>query len=376
MSHKQENNQILGLFFTFGVSLGTWDDVGSLEREIKPYKELARHFKLIYLFTYGGSKDLEFQKMLPSNIKIFPKKFNLPNWLYSIFLPYFYRKEIKQIDVLKTNQMSGSWVAVFIKQLYKKKLVVRCGYEWLNVLEKESKALWKRIFVTQIEKLAYREADKIIFTSQKDKLFAEKRFKIFPEKITIIPNYIDTNLFKPIPNNPNFPKHPKFLYLGRLSREKNLFNLIEAVAGVGEKLTLIGDGLLEAELKQFAKEKGAMVEFKSRVANEDLPQELNKAKVFVLVSFYEGSPKALLEAMACGLCCIGSDVEGINEVIKHKQNGYLTATDSEQIKKALQEVLADNDLQQRLGQSARETIIQRFALKHILEKEMNLYKNL
>jgi len=366
-------NKRLALFFTKGISLKIWEKVGNLDREIKPYKELAKYFGEIYFFTYGDKEDLKSQKFLPKNIKIFPKKCNLPSLFYSLLLPFLYRNELKKVDILKTNQMSGSWSAVLAKWLYKKKLVVRCGYEWLSFLENQKKPLWKRIIVEFVEKIAYKNADKIILTSEKDKKFIAKRFKIKPEKITIIPNYIDTDLFKPL----STPKEKNsIVFVGRLEEQKNLFNLIEAIATLPMKLVIIGNGSLKEKLKNFAKEKDAKVKFKGNIPNEELPEELNKSEIFILPSFYEGCPKALLEAMACGLSCIGTNVEGIKEIIQHKENGYLCEPDVESIKKAILEVLNNKNLQEKISQNARKTILENFGFEKILEKEIELYETL
>jgi len=362
----------LALFFSKGISLKDWHEIGSLSREVRPYIELTKYFSSVYFFTYGNKQDLEFQDKLAHKIKVFINKQRFPEALYYILLPFVYKKELKQVDILKTNQMSSVWPALLAKGLYKKKLVVRCGYEWLFVLEKEKKAFWKRLVVSVLERLAYNSADKIIFTSQKDKAFAQNRFKISSEKIEIIPNYIDTDIFCPL----EVTEKKGIIYVGRLSKEKNLLNLIKAVGKTKTPLTLIGKGPLEPELRKLAVDVGAVVEFKGRIANKDLPYELNKAKVFVLPSLYEGCPKVLLEAMSCGLLCIGANVEGIKEIIQHKENGYLCNTDSESIKNAINTVLDDDNLLQNLQQAGRETILQRFSLNNILTKEVTLYENL
>jgi len=370
---KNLKQKTLALFFTYRISLKVWEKIGNLTREIKPYKELANYFQGIYFFTYGDKEELKYQELFSKNIKIFPKKWNLSSSFYSLFLPFFYKNELKKVDILKTNQMSGSWVAVIAKWLYKKKLVVRCGYEWLSFLENQKKPLWKRIIAKFIEKIAYKNADKIILTSEKDKKFVVKKFKIKPEKIEVIPNYIDTDLFKPL----NLPKEKNSLiFVGRLEEQKNLFNLIEAITTLPVKLVIVGRGSLKEKLKSFAKEKNAKVEFKENVPNEKLPEELNKSEIFILPSFYEGCPKALLEAMSCGLPCIGTNVEGIKDIIQHKENGYLCEPDTKSIRKAILEVLNNKNLQQKISQNARKTILEKFSLEKILEKEIKTYQSL
>jgi glycosyltransferase involved in cell wall biosynthesis len=66
-----------------------------------------------------------------------------------------------------------------------------------------------------------------------------------------------------------------------------------------------------------------------------LPKELVKHGIFFLISEYEGQPKSLLEAMSCGLAVIGRDSIGINDIIKHKKNGYLLRKDYGNLKNLL-----------------------------------------
>jgi len=361
----------LALFFTNGVSLKIWDKVGNLNREIKPYNELSRYFNKIYFFTYGDKKDLEYQKNLSENIIIRPNKWKTPSLLYSFLLPFFYKKELRECNILKTNQMSGSWSAMLVKLIYGKKLVVRCGYEWLSFTEKQKKALWKRIIIYLVEKIVYSIADKIIITSNRDKNFIVQKLSINSEKIQVIPNYIDTNLFKSMEVK---KEKSRVIFIGRLGNQKNLFNLISAVNNLNVNLVLVGSGPLILKLESFAKEKGIKVDFKGNISNQELPKELNKSEIFILPSLYEGCPKTLLEAMSCGIPCIGTNVDGIKEIIKHKENGYLCETNSSSIKKAILEILGDKKLQQQISQGARQTIVNNFSLENIIFKEKSIYE--
>ena len=58
--------------------------------------------------------------------------------------------------------------------------------------------------------------------------------------------------------------------------------------------------------------------------NDKLARIYNQYRYFILPSYFEGMPKTLIEAMACGCFCIGTNVKGINEVIKDNINGYLS----------------------------------------------------
>ena len=142
------------------------------------------------------------------------------------------------------------------------------------------------------------------------------------------------------------------------------------------KLVIIGSGFLKKEIEFFARKKEVSVEFMKNIPNEKLPEELNKSEIFILTSFYEGCPKSLLEAMSCGLPCIGTNVEGIKEIIRHRENGYLCNTDADSIRKAITGVLQDERLQEKIGKNARQTILVNFNFPKIMGKEINIYMKL
>ena len=364
----------LALFFTCGVSLKAWEKVGNLEREIILYNLLAKNFEKIYFITYGGKEDLKFKKVLAENIKILPKKCSfLPSKVYAFLIPFIYRKKLKEVDICKTNQMAAAVPALLTKFLYKKKLFIRCGYEWLKLMERERKPEWKLWFVSFLEKLVYKNADKIMLTSFGNREFLRERLKLLSLQIEVIPNYIDINLFKPM----NIERQRnRICFVGRLSKEKNLFNLLKAVSNLNVKLVIFGSGPLRNNLENLAKKLNSQIKFKGNIPNRQLPEELSKNGLFILPSLYEGNPKVLLEAMACGLPCIGTNVEGIKEIIKHKENGYLCNIDAESIRKAILEVINNEDLKIKIGKNARKTILENFSLEKILEKEIKIYEEI
>lgn len=360
----------LALFFTKGVSLKVYEKIGSLDREIKPYQELAKYFDEILFLTYGGKDDLKYQGFLPENIKILPNKQKIPSLIYSFLLPFLYQKELKGVDILKTNQMAGSWAAMIAKFLFRKKLIVRQGYQLSIHAQKKSIKRWKLLIIQLLERFAYRNADMIIVASKRDKKYIEEKYNILSEKIRYIPNYIDTELFKPL----NIPKENRICFVGRLEKQKNLFSLIKAISDLDIKLVIFGNGSQKKDLENFSKQLKADVEFKGNVPNKDLPQEINKSKLFILPSLHEGCPKVLLEAMACELPVIGTNIHGISEIIKDKENGYLCGTDVLSIRKAIIEVLSNKGLQKKLSQNARKTILENFKFEKILEEEKNIYE--
>ena len=366
------NQSNLALFFTRGMSLAKWDKLGMLRREIRTYQELATHFKTIYFFTYG-ERDASYASLLPSNIHIIEKPTWIPSNFYSLVLPFVHRAILKKVTILKTNQMDGSWAAVIAKKLFNKKLVVRCGYEWLSFIEKGNRAKWKKIFAYMVEKFAYTNADKVIITSQDDRDFIINRFAIAPSTVQVIPNYIDTQKFKPLPV---LKESDRVLFLGRFEDQKNLFNLVKGMEGLSVRLVMIGSGSQKEQLITLAKECGVTIEFLGNISQDEIPNELNKSQVFVLPSLYEGNPKALLEAMSCAIPCVGTRAPGIDNVLTDGKDGILCELDAVSIHEALKRVLEDQQLRDRIGQGARETILSTFSLEKVLEKELALHTSL
>lgn len=362
----------MALFFTKGGSLKIWHDIGMIDREIALYNELSKYFEQIYLFTYGGKQELKFKEYLADNITIIPKKYISNDFLYSFMIPSIHRKILKDVDILKTNQMWGSWSAVLTKLFHRKKLVVRTGYMLSINFVRENPKSWKRWIMKTIERIAYKIADGIITTSQSN--FGHIKRNYDPHAIhVLIPNYIETDVFKPM----NMAKKKDSIcFIGRLTKEKNLFALLKALKTLPYTLTIIGSGKQEEQLRDFANKNGTNVDFLGNIPNHELPKILNQHELFILPSLWENMPKTLLEAMACGMPVIGTDVKGINEVIEHDKNGILCKIDSNSIREAIISLMEDEELKKKLGKNARNTIIEHYSLDDLAAEELKLMREL
>lgn len=362
---KKLKNKNLSLFFTAGISMDTWYKKGMINREISLYNELSQYFNKIYFFTYGNNIDLEFSDLLNENIEIVPKKVN-NDIIYSFLLPLLNKKQLNRSDFLKTNQMMGSWAAVFSKIIYRKKLIVRTGFV-ASLFEKEGTLMKKLISLSEF--IAYKMADGVITSSKTGFDYINLNYK--PSGLHyLLPNFVDTSLFRPIDLDKD---KGSICYIGRLDDQKNLFELLKAMDGLDYYLTIVGSGQHENELKSIVNERKLKVRFISNILNKDLPELLNSHEIFILPSLWEGMPKTLLEAMSCGLPVIGTDVDGINEVITDKFNGLLCKTDHNSLKLAIINLMEDDALKKKLGKNARETIIQKYSLNYLLKQELELY---
>src|SRR5262249_7275370 len=122
------------------------------------------------------------------------------------------------------------------------------------------------------------------------------------DRIHLIPNGVDLRLFGPSERRAG---QGRILYVGRFSEEKNLSTLIKAAGLLGSRLpnrlVMIGTGSLRETLEAESRAAGVPVEFPGVVDHRLIPEWMKAADVFVLPSFTEGHPKALIEAMASGV---------------------------------------------------------------------------
>jgi glycosyltransferase involved in cell wall biosynthesis len=363
----------LVLFFTRGISLRTWDEMGIFEREVALYRHLNERGVQVSFITYGDGSDLSYADHLPG-IRILCNRWRLPERWYIRLVSWLHPLLWPGPAVFKSNQVLGADIALRAARRCGKKFIARSGYlpsnidAWYHGAE-SAEAQKAR----QLEAAVFPAADRVVVTTSAVCQTVVERYGVKPEKVRIIPNYVDTKLFKP----PSNSRQPNLLcFVGRLSEEKNIPALLDAIHGLDVELAVIGGGSLEEMLRAKTRQERLAVRFLGNISNAELPAHLNRASLFILPSFIEHHPKALLEAMACGLAVIGTGVPGIRDLIRHRETGYLCGTSSEEIRAAIQDVLADADLRARMGRNAREFVVEHFALERVLEMELALLEEL
>ena len=380
------------LTFTHNITLERLHRFGLIYREIILYQDLIKRNVDVGFLTYGDHKDREYSDIIKP-IKIFPisklikSKIPFLRQIKILTLPIKLKKLFSSVDIIKTMQVHGSYIGIVVKILYGKKLIIRAGFEWLKtwayVANKRTiKAyiyyLLRYTFLFINELIAYKLADGIILTTDHDIKFIVKCFKLKKKykknKIQLIYNSVDTELFKPIP----LPKKDKhILWIGRFRPGKNIWNILETFKSLKDfQLDLVGNGRYEELMKKRINNSGIKVNFLGIFPNTKIPEIINQYDIFILPSEAEGNPKVLLEAMSCGVACIGSDIKGINNIISHKNNGYLCGLSPESIKNAILTLYNDNQLRRKLGKNARSYVMENCSFDIASEKEYSFYKEI
>jgi len=364
----------LALFFTQGMSLQAWEDIGMFEREVALYRAMSKHLRRITFVTYGDRRDRQFIGRL-DGIRVLCNRWRLSQRWYERWVATVLAWSRQGDVVVKSNQVRGADIALAAAQRLDKQFIARCGYllsentsrtHGLDSSENQEACALERHIFTQ--------ADRVVVTTPRIRQTILQRYQLPADRVFVIPNYVDTTLFIPASHGDRHPA--RLCYIGRLEREKNPEALFEAIQGLDVELLVIGNGSLGTRLREQASQHRLSVQFLGNVPNRQLPDILNRASIFVMPSLLEGHPKALLEAMACGLPVIGTDVQGIRELIQHRETGYLCDCSPVGIRAAIREVLADRELQRGMGDSARKYVEEHFALEKIVKLELGLLEGM
>ncbi len=361
------DNIHLVVFLSRAMPLRRWDKMGILDREVAIYKRMLPKLGMVTIVTSGGDDELLFQDRL-GDIKILHNHWGLSPNLYSLLAPILHAKTLRHADVYKNNQPDGSWTAIIASKLFHKPLIARAGYLWAELHRTNGGRGIKAMVIDWLQRVLFKNASQIILTTATMKQHIVEKYSVLPQKITVVPNYVDSSQFHPRPEIK--PECGRICFVGRLHPVKNLDLLIQAIAQFSQaSLFIIGDGPQREELESLVKKLNAPVRFMGIIPQGQIAIELNRSNLFILPSDSEGHPKALIEAMTAGTAVIGTNVIGIKEIIEHNQTGWLCSPDSASIHDAIQHLLSNPDLQKQLAKAARTYAIQNYSLTHIAAQE-------
>ncbi len=233
--------------------------------------------------------------------------------------------------------------------------------------------IYLQIFLNQI-KINF--SDKVISISEISAREMEKKFGVSEDNLEIIKNGVSKR-FKPdldvkdLKSKLGFEEEDFIItYSGRLAREKGVPDLIKAVSFLDNsqiKILLLGDGEIKDEIKNLSKKLNVKTQFAGTVKHSDIPKYLNLSDLFVLPSYWEIQPLSCIEAMACGVPVISTEVGGIPEVVKDEKNGLLVKPgEPKNLAEAIERIRDDEELRDKLRKEGLE-----FAKERTWDKIVN-----
>lgn len=196
----------------------------------------------------------------------------------------------------------------------------------------------------------------------------------FTRKIVYLPNFIMFDDFQPSYNTGD----AVIIYVGRLSCEKGIEVLIDAVRGLRVQVHIIGTGPSEKLLKKkVARENLDNIFFLGHKEGNDLRCELMESRVSVLPSMcYENNPRAILEAFALGTPVIGASIGGIPELVTDYQTGLtFEPGNADDLREKIRYVLEHKHDAVEMGRNARKLIETNFHPANHYASLMKIYQD-
>jgi glycosyltransferase involved in cell wall biosynthesis len=228
---------------------------------------------------------------------------------------------------------------------------------------------------------------KVIAISEQVKEHLIKDFKVEEKNIVVIHNGIDVRKYRVQSTEYRVQKKrdlglsagPVVGIVARLSDVKGHIYLIEAMKIVlntlpNTQLLIVGEGKMKEELKNRVNSGGIQKNVFFIPAVTDTKDVLQVMDLFIMPSLKEGLGLALMEAMALGLAVVGSDVGGIRSLIQDGINGLLAKpADSQDIARAILELLQDNNKRDTLGKEAQNFICRNFSQEKMVAQTEEVY---
>lgn len=255
------------------------------------------------------------------------------------------------------------------------------------------------------EKNAMEYADAVIAVSaQMKKAVLDAYPRIEPDKVHVVLNGIDTELWQPRPTFDEAehsvlkelgidPNRPIVAFVGRITRQKGVEHLVKAARYFDKdvQLVLCAGAPDTPEIaarttklvEELQAERDGIVWVQEMLPKDKIQEILTAADAFVCPSIYEPLGIVNLEAMACGTAVVASDVGGIPEVVVDGTTGVLVHYDESDpetfehdIAEQVNKVVHDQELAKKFGVAGRERAVTEFSWTNIAQQTVDIYKSL
>jgi glycosyltransferase involved in cell wall biosynthesis len=326
-------------------------------------------------------------KNVPANISIthlatvdsYPSDPNLPKILVFIralakLLLYLVRKDIDIVHIHLSERGSAirKMIVAALVILFHTPLIIHAHGSEFHLFY--PKLPW---IMRWVMRSVFSKCDRFVVLSNSWKSFYLEKLDFSPEQVVVLENPV---VIPPQIPNCSTDSMVNLLFLGRVGERKGAYDLLKAFSALpsnlleSSKLLLAGDGEIDLAIRLSHE-----LNISDRVTvlgwldSNERNNLLSKVDVFILPSYNEGLPMALLEAMAYALPVITTPVGGIPELITHKANGLLvTPGNIKELTQSLKLLIEDEELRATLG-SAALISIKPFNINQYCDSLIRLY---
>ena len=235
-----------------------------------------------------------------------------------------------------------------------------------------------RIYIPTIAKWTFKSADKIICYTEKEKSMLKKQ-GIDSDKIVVIHNGIDTNVFTP-DNREEISN--RILWIGRFTPGKGVEYLIDAFGILVKeypnlKLVMVGKGPLKENIEQKIRDLNLSksIFINDFVPNSKLPDIYRSSAIFVLPSLNEGIPRTILEAMACSIPIVCTELPQLVDIVKGC-GVVVPRRDSPALAESISKIISDRERAHKFGETGRKKVVEKYSWGDTVNETIKLYETL
>lgn len=219
---------------------------------------------------------------------------------------------------------------------------------------------------------------KLVTTVTENLAKAMQAHQLHNPRYVVLPNVVDTNLFKPCPHHNEIPK---IIHISCFEdKSKNISGLLESLKllkekGVPYQAVLIGEGMDWEAMKQRAVAMALTdrVQFTGLLQGQALVDELAQGDFLVLSSHYENMPVVILEAMSCGMPVVATNVGGISEMVNESNGILVPAGDANALAVAMEQCC--NTYNNYVAEELRKQIVERYSKESVGDFIHQLYSS-
>jgi glycosyltransferase involved in cell wall biosynthesis len=282
-------------------------------------------------------------------------------------------------DIVHTHDYKSNVLAGLFRTKYRYKIVATAhGY---------NPTTRRELLYYQLERWIFKYVVHAVIAPTQDMQQKLHGFGINMKKLHIIPNGIETNGRQSelqLTHQPSRSsnRQVQLLYIGRLSEEKNLENLLRAVVilreeNIAVKLMIAGDGPSRRQIENNIAEWKLADNVSLAGFVSDVNPLLKMADIVVNPSRTECMPNSILEAMLAGVPVVATDVGGVREMIRDQVDGLLCPPEnSAALAEAIKKLILNPTMAKNMAASAHERVVNEFTFEKHMEKTLEIYRQI